>query len=258
MSTEKPVLQADAGRVRRMQIFAGAAVGVAVVGLFLGAQEPPRPPIQESLDGAVGQRAVNYKQLREGRRGSNSSMYEGAFARLRNQGPGLEDEVVQTDEEREAVLEARSKRRAYAGAPPTIPHSVQQKDPAACLACHSTGAEIAGKRAPAMSHREYSMCTQCHAMERTESEYVAKMNEYPDPAEHGFEGLAERGQGSRAYEGAPPVMPHPLFMRENCSSCHGVHGALGMRSTHPERQNCQQCHAESASFDQAAVPPFSP
>lgn len=185
-------------------------------------------------------------------------MYDGAFARLRDQGPSVNDEVVQTAEEREAVLGQRRERRAYAGAPPTIPHSVQQKDPAACLACHSSGAQIAGKRAPAMSHREYTMCTQCHAMQRTENEHVAQLGEYPDALEHGFEGLHEPSQGSRAYQGAPPTMPHPLFMRENCSSCHGVHGALGMRSTHPERQNCQQCHAESAPFDQAAVPPFTP
>jgi nitrate reductase (cytochrome), electron transfer subunit len=58
--------------------------------------------------------------------------------------------------------------------------------------------------------------------------------------------------GERAGPGAPPTVPHATTMRERCSSCHGVAGALGMRSTHPWRESCTQCHAPSAVLDQRA------
>jgi len=181
-------------------------------------------------------------------------MYDGAFQRVRDAGPKISDKVEQTVEDREAALRERAKRRAYAGAPPTIPHAVQQKNPAACLACHGEGAEIAGKQAPAMSHKSYSMCTQCHAMEREEHAFVTTLGSYPE--EHGFVGAQEVETGARYHDGAPPQIPHSVFMRENCSSCHGVHGDLGMKSTHPERQNCKQCHAAAAEHEPAGPPLF--
>ena len=44
-------------------------------------------------------------------------------------------------------------------------------------------------------------------------------------------------------EGSPPVIPHKLFMRENCLSCHaGPSAPKEIRMSHPERVNCRQCH----------------
>jgi cytochrome c-type protein NapB len=52
--------------------------------------------------------------------------------------------------------------------------------------------------------------------------------------------------GSRAHPGAPPVIPHKVFMRENCLSCHsGPGGREEIRTTHPERTRCMQCHVGS-------------
>lgn len=239
-------------RKRAIQMLAAAAVGVAVLGLILGTAAPEVRELLVHDRAATGEPAVSYKELRSGRRGPNGQLYEGAFAALRVAGPQVNDPVEQTEEEKVATLERRRARRAYAGAPPTVPHGIQEKAPSACMACHGQGAQIAGLRAPAMSHKEYTMCSQCHAVKREPDTYVAGLGEYPQ--EHGFEGATEPSHGKRAWEGAPPTIPHPVFMRENCASCHGVHGAQGMRSTHPARQSCQQCHAPASDFDQARPP----
>jgi cytochrome c-type protein NapB len=62
----------------------------------------------------------------------------------------------------------------------------------------------------------------------------------------------------RAYDGAPPVVPHAVeaLGRQECLNCHrgGMDlGAAGLapRTPHPERVNCRQCHVEeleSADF----------
>ena len=63
-----------------------------------------------------------------------------------------------------------------------------------------------------------------------------------------LEARAER----RAYEGAPPVMPHSAVYGEGsrtCVDCHGAGFELGERIAHPmshaELPNCVQCHIET-------------
>lgn len=72
----------------------------------------------------------------------------------------------------------------------------------------------------------------------------------PPLSSNSFVGEQPVFPGARAWPGAPPTIPHTTFMRINCASCHGVAGALGMRSTHPFRDSCTQCHAPSATRDQ--------
>jgi hypothetical protein len=60
--------------------------------------------------------------------------------------------------------------------------------------------------------------------------------------------LADRAR-NRAYDGAPPTIPHHTWMRENCTSCHGLVTRPGTRTTHPWLTNCTQCHAPSAALD---------
>ena len=136
----------------------------------------------------------------------------------------------------------RATRRAFDGAPPVVPHG---EIGANCLACHSgQGMEVAGLGfAPAMPHDQaagrFANCRQCHVMKRGEGVFK----------ETAFSGRpqAYRG-GKRAFEGAPPVMPHPRFMRENCLACHdGPSAREEIRCSHPERSNCTQCHVESTS-----------
>jgi cytochrome c-type protein NapB len=64
--------------------------------------------------------------------------------------------------DRDAALRERSARRAYNGAPPVIPHPIQQDSSAVCLACHGKGLAIKDRIASRVSHDHFANCTQCH------------------------------------------------------------------------------------------------
>ena len=68
-------------------------------------------------------------------------------------------------------------------------------------------------------------------------------------AANAFQGLASPTHGERAWDIAPPQIPHQGVMRERCMSCHGPNGRDALQSSHPERQSCTQCHAAAASDD---------
>jgi cytochrome c-type protein NapB len=125
-----------------------------------------------------------------------------------------------------------------------VPHPIDPKGVAACLQCHRHGIVLEGRVAPAMSHEPLPSCTQCHAP-------APELDNPVTPAvvvANGFVGQAAADRGERAWQGAPPAIPHPTWMRQRCASCHGVTGPKGLRTTHPERRNCAQCHsAESFS-----------
>ncbi len=151
-----------------------------------------------------------------------------------------QDTVVVVDPAaRAAAVAARAARRAYAGAPPTIPHAVDARSAAACMACHGTGFVVGSVRAPRIPHTAYANCLQCHVEAATSA-----LGTSPPPS-NAFVGLASPGSGARAWAGAPPTVPHSTWMRADCLACHGAGGALGLRSTHAWRQNCLQCHATS-------------
>lgn len=150
--------------------------------------------------------------------------------------------------ELEKVLASRAERRAFDGAPPTIPHDINTMSVSSCMVCHSREATlmIDGKRPPAISHASYTSCTQCHVpadglRRLTEQERLVVGS--------AFDGREAPGPGTRAFSGAPPTMPHPVFMRENCMSCHGADRPQAIRSSHPQRQNCLQCHAQDGAAD---------
>ena len=55
----------------------------------------------------------------------------------------------------------------------------------------------------------------------------------------------------RAYDGAPPVIPHAVeaLQRQDCLTCHerGMRlddGRLAPSTPHPRQTNCRQCHVE--------------
>jgi cytochrome c-type protein NapB len=163
------------------------------------------------------------------------------------------------EEDKLASAKMRAARRAYNGAPPVVPHPVQSTNDAACYACHSQGMKLEGVRASVMSHRYLANCTQCHAPPPP-----AALQAFATPVDSKFVGLPAPERGQRAYSGAPPVIPHTQWMRENCNACHGQQGWSGMKSTHPWRTNCTQCHAPSANLEQtfttqtpALLPPLN-
>jgi nitrate reductase (cytochrome), electron transfer subunit len=142
-------------------------------------------------------------------------------------------------------------RRAYDGAPPVVPHAIDQTNPMSCLACHESPTQVGTRLAPAMSHPHYANCLQCHASSRgtgMPGEVALSM-----ASDSLFIGAFALDMATRAGEGAPPTIPHTVTHRESCLSCHGPQGNATIRTTHPERGNCLQCHASNAELDQAAA-----
>jgi cytochrome c-type protein NapB len=232
-----------------IHIAAAVIVSVAAAGFLTGTGSsgaPPRAP-KAAAPTASAERAPSYAEERGMRRGPNARMYEGsAFTDLTGGGPGLFDPVVQSDADKQRAIADRAARRAYDGAPPTIPHAVDQSAQPDCLACHGRGARIGDRVAAKISHAPYQSCTQCHVV----ASDPRGMAGAPPPAENRFVGLTSPTGGDRALATAPPQIPHPTLMRSECGSCHGVGGRNGIRSTHPYRQSCTQCHAPSAALDQ--------
>jgi hypothetical protein len=133
----------------------------------------------------------------------------------------------------------RSGRRAYDGDPPVIPHP---RLGASCTECHTATGKSVPERgfAPANPHMlttglsQTANCRQCHVFRSGDDLF--------QPSE--FTGLPQSlHPGDRLCEHAPPVMPHSVFMRENCVACHGGPAARPeIRCSHPERARCTQCH----------------
>ncbi len=239
--------QGHAPRARRSWHVLGIlALGASVAGFFNGiAREASiaRPPPAD--DPVLAEPALGYPDLRGARRGPSARLYSKGFERFEEALPKVLDPVPpQTAEERARVLAARGVLRAYDGAPPVVPHAVAGSSTVECLACHEKGGVVAGRRAPAMSHERHDSCTQCHVA-------AGGPPSTPPPplTSNEFAGVTPAASGARAWPGAPPTIPHSTRMRSNCASCHGAAGALGMRSTHPWRENCQQCHTPSADLD---------
>lgn len=140
----------------------------------------------------------------------------------------------------ELLWQLKAQRRAYHGAPPVIPHPVLG---GRCSRCHGNQAvKVPGVGvAPPNPHlrtlgmSEESNCRQCHVFRKTEEVLVASL----------FQGSSRAPvPGSRMYPTGPPVIPHAIFMREDCLKCHwGEATVPEIRCNHPERRNCRQCHA---------------
>lgn len=244
-----------AERARGLHIGVAATLAIAAIGFFTGLRGShqdvgtfltSRPMPTSTV------RARNYSDMRKGAWGPNSALYPGLFTQLSASAPAPSASVPpQTEEERLATLERRAQRRAYDGAPPTIPHQIEQLDAPGCLGCHESGSMIAGKIAPKMSHPRHDNCAQCHVVSADPRPFAATP---PPLTSNHFVGLPSPSGGTRAWPGAPPTLPHTTAMRTDCTSCHGPLGAPGMRTTHPWRQNCLQCHATTATKDQR--PPY--
>lgn len=233
---------------RWLHMGAAVAIAVAATGYFAGIR-PPEPLEHEpraEAPSASAERAPSYSELREARRGANAHMYEGAVASLTQQVLPVEPQPVGTPAQRAQAVARRGTQRAYDGAPPTIPHDIDQRDVPGCLACHAEGMKLGERVAPKISHAPYQSCTQCHVV----GDSPKPLAQYKDVPGNSFTGLASAGSGARAWPGAPPTMPHPTNMRSECSSCHGPTGLPGLRTSHPQRQNCQQCHGASALLEQ--------
>lgn len=136
----------------------------------------------------------------------------------------------------------RDSRRAYAGAPPVIPHPPLTGK---CADCHTPeGGRVIPEVgiAPANPHTltagmsAESRCRQCHVFQQSEALFV----------DSDFSGLHfDVHTGDRATTSSPPTVPHTAFMREDCSACHcGPAARPEIVCNHADRVRCQQCHVQ--------------
>lgn len=258
-------------------VLATIVVGASVSGFLFGLNEPARPtgtnhhrakPLNSVVNSNASTdvlTAPRYEMMDSSKYGPNQE-WESKLNWLKPDRPSLFDSVVRTPAMKLAALEDRLRTRAFDGAPPAIPHIVDQRSAESCLACHGQGLVVAGKVATRMSHALVSNCTQCHveqntnvpienvattrAVSSTESSSMASNSNYnASTARNTFEGVKRAGPGRRSMFGSPPTIPHTLQMREDCMSCHGLVARPGLRTTHPWLQNCRQCHAADGEFE---------
>jgi cytochrome c-type protein NapB len=143
--------------------------------------------------------------------------------------------AVIIEKEEIVELDRRATLRAFYTAPPVIPHEVESRDSKDCLRCHLNVTKLEdGRVAMQTPHPQFSNCLQCHA---------PSLPGGPQEVASTWEGLEEPKRGDRWFWTSPPTIPHRLYLRENCLSCHGPQNPdMRLRTTHPERTQCLQCH----------------
>ena len=165
------------------------------------------------------------------------------------------------DNAEKTTATARAERRLFDGAPPVIPH---EHFGAACLSCHGErGMSVPGVGfSPPSPHGNtagmgavaavdttsftvaatVARCEQCHVYQLAGEPW----------RKNSFAGLRQDlREGRRLNPLAPPVIPHRVFMRENCHACHtGPAAREEIRTDHPDRPRCQQCHVEQVTTTQ--------
>ena len=228
--------------------FLGVVFGVSLVGFLTGTSDhsehlrPGRTLGPEQIPKGKVPLARSYREMRDTARGPGSRWRESVAVAAQSKGTSAEKISL------EEALRKRRAGRAYDGAPPTIPHFIRQNSASECLACHADGLRLGERQASVMPHSRLTQCTQCHV---SEFQDLTSRDIGSDPRDvpNSFVGMEPVRRGPRAWNIAPPQMPHSGFMRENCLSCHGPSGSSPMRSPHLQRQNCTQCHSPSAALD---------
>ena len=168
----------------------------------------------------------------------------------RRAGSAVDYAAMPREGNRRRTLAVFYARRAYPGAPPIIPHPVEDRQTSAraCLACHGGGGWVPrfDAYAPVTPHPEQTSCRQCHVPEATRGAFQPS----------GWLAMAPPALRGSAMPGSPPPIPHGLQMRETCLACHAGPGAVNeLRTSHPERASCRQCHALAAEPAEAFVRP---
>jgi nitrate reductase (cytochrome), electron transfer subunit len=239
---------------RALHVFLAVVVALATIGYFVGTRPGVFVEVKRIGFGSAERpdhkviAARTYSELME-RPFESNVHWKQALAERAAERPEPHEPFERTPSAHARALEERAQNRAYAGAPPTIPHAVRQTGATECMVCHGEGLRIDGKLATPMSHEFMTNCTQCHVVSESPFPF-AETNYDALPLNNAFAGLAGFSGGEPAFETAPPQIPHPTFMRSDCTSCHGTMAREGLRTTHPWRQSCTQCHAASATLEQ--------
>lgn len=237
---------------RLYHIILSGAVVLAFIGFFVGTRSDGYDDVTEvgfqdfdanekSADRGKGRPAPTYAELMHSPFSKNAEWRDN----LSSQGDSddIDGEIRDTLVYWEPVARKRAENRAYGGAPPRVPHPIQQRGDLACAACHQTGVRISGTAGSGMSHAFMANCTQCHVADSPDLPFAAEAPSTVSTV-NTFSGMPEERRGPRAYAGAPPRIPHRTDMRDNCTGCHGENGRPGPMS-HDYLPSCRQCHAAS-------------
>ncbi len=141
----------------------------------------------------------------------------------------------------------QSTLRAFAGAPPIIPHPVLEFGRGNCLSCHLLGNAVKQDRiAPITTHPKRLNCQQCHVESFTKTLF----------RDNTFIGLKQKIKISELSQPlAAPYIPHQIQNRKNCEVCHiQDHSKQIIHPIHGFRDNCMQCHISLL----AGSPEFNP
>lgn len=256
--------QQDSGR-RALHLLLAAVVAAAIIGYFIGIDygvprpdynaAPTQPPEVDQQQRQVIP-ATAYAELPTTDIGPNRN-WSSDLKKLKWNAPEVPDILRYAADPvaKAAAVEHRAERRAYNGAPPVVPHAVNQLSSENCLSCHGEGLKVAERTARLMPHPYLTNCLQCHVQQKSTQFQPTVL------AENTFQGKGAPVGGPRAWPGAPPQIPHTTYMRDKCVACHGPLGLDGMRTSHPWRRNCVQCHTPSAEIDQkffSDTPSFLP
>ncbi len=247
-SSPDPIPDPDISWRRFVPLLLVIGSGLTLVGFIEGIADiplpaRPRPTVRHEPQAGAAAPARSYRELSTKPLSPNAD-WRSALNALKFDRPNLFDPVIRTAALKQAAIADRAQTRAYEGAPPVIPHPVEQKAATSCLACHGAGIKVGDRVAVKISHAHFTACTQCHV----ESQGSSPVIDEPGAA-NSFVGLQRSGPGARAFVGSPPTIPHTTWLREDCRSCHGVIARPGLRTTHPWLGNCLQCHAPSAELD---------
>ena len=240
--------EARIGLVRGLSLSLTVLAAVLVAWTLTG-RSTPAAHIEASDGPAAGDApsAPTYAELRQGVATGIRTRQAAAFAALQRREPtdpnGARNESSAAD-----TRIRRAQLRAFEGAPPQVPHPVQQRDYPNCSSCHERGLHVQDRWAAAMSHDAMANCLQCHVVASTPLPGAPRARN-TDGTQNHFVAMAPQTHGARAWPGAPPGIPHSTHMRERCIACHGVAGT-GIGTTHPALQNCVQCHPLTATWEQ--------
>ena len=153
---------------------------------------------------------------------------------------------AETEAQSRAGRAQRAELRAFYTAPPVIPHDRELLRNRDCMICHAEIRDLDTSERTSLKspHARFSNCAQCHVS------IEPAFGEAAEEVESTWQGLEEPGEGTRAHALAPPTLPHRVFMRENCLSCHSTDNPYEfLRRPHPERVNCLQCHVADGEIE---------
>jgi len=133
---------------------------------------------------------------------------------------------------------AHAERRLYEGAPPVVPHDIDELGRERCLHCHGEGDAVnpdTGYPSPQTPHPQRINCRQCHVTRAAQDLFR--------PSTYARAG--ERPAAERLHPLGPPYIPHRLQDREECEVCHlGPTARPDLVPAHGSRTNCTQCHVQ--------------